>query len=280
MDIAPWHPQIVHFVIALAFVGVGFRLLSLTGKLSWTSPAATLLLVGSALASVLAAKSGDQAHGPAERVPGARPAVVEHEEWGERARNMLLLIAGLELLGLVVRRPENVARGLRFGMAGAGLVGLFVVYEAAEHGGDLVYSFAGGVGTRSGAPEDLGRLLTAGLYHQAQRDRADGRLDEAERLLDELGRRHPGSVDIALLRVDFQLRDRKDPEGALARLGAITVPDQETRAVIRHGLLTAEALQATGQTDAARAVLQGLAGRFPENGAVQRALSGTTAPTP
>ena len=97
-DIGVFHPQIVHFVIALLMVGVVFRLISLTGKAQFTGAAAlTLILIGTG-AAVLAVKSGEDAHGPAERVPGARDAVGEHEEWGERTRNLFLVVAALELL--------------------------------------------------------------------------------------------------------------------------------------------------------------------------------------
>src|SRR5512143_4266821 len=90
------HPQTVHFVIALAFAGVIARIVSLLplgalGKrLGFAGPMAAVLIFVSALASVVAVQSGQDAHGPVERVPGAREAVTEHEEAGEWARNMLL----------------------------------------------------------------------------------------------------------------------------------------------------------------------------------------------
>src|SRR5688572_6864335 len=109
-DIGVFHPQIVHFVIAGLFLGVILRLISvlpLPSKLRFISPAATLLIVIGALASVAAAKSGDQAHGPAERPPGARAAVENHEDWGNRTRNMFLLVAVVEIAALVLSQREN-----------------------------------------------------------------------------------------------------------------------------------------------------------------------------
>ena len=44
-------------------------------------------------------------------------------------------------------------------------------FEAAEHGGELLYSYAGGVGTRSGEPADFKRLPVAGLYNASRIDR-------------------------------------------------------------------------------------------------------------
>src|SRR5687768_5764519 len=100
----PYHPHTVHFVIALAIIGVALRLVSLIGRPVFAGPAAATLLLICAAVSVVAVKSGTDAHGPAERVPGARDAVVEHEEWGIRTRNMLLIVAALELIALGLMR--------------------------------------------------------------------------------------------------------------------------------------------------------------------------------
>lgn len=267
-NIAVFHPQIVHFVIALFFVGLAFRLVSLTGKLSWTSPAAAALIILSALASIAAVQSGDQAHGPAERVPGAREAVQEHEETGERARNVLLVVAGLEVLGLLLNR-QKVMRGVA---ALAGLAGAYYLYEAAEHGGEVVYSYAGGVGTRSGDSTDVRRLLVAGLYHQAQTERRAGRPEEAARLIEELLRQRPEDPTARFLAVESLIRDRKTPQVALDSLRAMSVSTDEPRLATRYGLLTAEAFDSAGHRDSARAVLNALATRFPESPAIRQAL--------
>src|SRR2546421_10126908 len=105
--LAPLHPQIVHFVIALLFCGVVFRWLSVvgSGRLAFTGPAAAgLLLIGTA-AAVLAVRSGLAAHGPVERVPGARAAVQDHEAGGTRTRNIFLPVAFLESLALAAPPP-------------------------------------------------------------------------------------------------------------------------------------------------------------------------------
>src|SRR4029453_17463803 len=141
------HPQVVHFTIVLTIVGVVFRLVSLVGKPAFASWAATTLLLLAAAASVVSVQSGTAAHGSVERAPGARPAVMEHEEWGERAQTALLIVGAIEILGLVMRRSTKV-RIVRSLAAVAGLSAVFCVYEAAEHGGELVYAYAGGVGIR------------------------------------------------------------------------------------------------------------------------------------
>src|SRR5438034_8769 len=44
-NLAQFHPQIVHFVVGLLFIAVAFRIVSLTGRLSFTNYAATTLLL-------------------------------------------------------------------------------------------------------------------------------------------------------------------------------------------------------------------------------------------
>jgi uncharacterized membrane protein len=266
-DIGYLHPQIVHFVIGLLVIGVLFRIVALTGRVSFAGPAATTLILIGTLAAVLAVKSGDDGHGPAERVPGARAAVEEHEAWGNRARNVFLVVSLLEVVALLLASRTahgGMARGLRVASAVVGLAGLFALYEAGEHGGELVYSYAGGVGTRSGKPVDVQNTLVAGLYHSAMAARSAGRPDEAARLLDELARQRPRDPDVQLLRVESTLRDRQDPRGALAAIAALP-QDLETRLKNRAGTLQADAYVAVGQRDSARAVIAALLQASPDN---------------
>ncbi len=271
-DIGVFHPQVVHFVIAFLVAGVVLRVLSLLGRPAWAGPAAATLLLVGALASVVAVRSGTDAHGPAERVPGARPAVVEHEEWGERTRNLFLAIGIIELVGLgMARRPqrERITRGVRMASAAIGLVGLFLVYETGEHGGHLVYGYAGGVGTRSGEPEDVTHLLIAGLYHQAMQDRAQGRPEAAARLIEEMRLRAGDDWSVRLMAAESLLRDRGEAQASLDFVAGLDVPADDPQIAPRMGLLRADAFEALGMADSARAVVQDLATRFPTSRAVQ-----------
>jgi uncharacterized membrane protein len=274
-DIGRFHPEIVHFVVALLAVGVVARALSLAPlpeRLRFLSPAATALIVLGAVASVIAVHSGIDAHGPAERVPGARDAVVEHEDWGKRTRNLFLGVAALELLALALRSPRAV-RGLQAAAAVAGLAGLFVLYETAEHGGEVVYRYAGGVGIRSGDTTDVRRLLVAGLYHAARVEREAGRPEGAARLLDELGRQRPDDGDVRLLVIESRMLDRKDARGALAALDSFTPAPENRRLELRKGLLRVDVLEALGRPDSARAEAEGLLRTFPDNPRVVERLS-------
>jgi uncharacterized membrane protein len=268
------HPQLVHFAIALLVIGVVARLIALTGRWTWTSPMATALIVLGTIGAVLSVKSGADAHGPVERIPGARDAVVEHEEWGERTRNIFLVVAVLELGALALRGPRERFRkwvGAASGLVG--IAGLFMLYETGEHGGELVYSYAGGVGTKSGDTTDVGRLLLAGLYQQAMLDRREKRLDAAAEMIDQMARRWPDDLSIKLMAAESKLLDKKDPAAALAALAAINVPPQDMRATVRRGYIRADAYVAAGKKDSAKVVLEELVRAFPENARIKERLS-------
>jgi uncharacterized membrane protein len=268
--LAALHPQVVHFVVGILIVGVLFRVVALTGRMKWTGPAATTLLVIGGCAAWVAAKSGTAAHGPVERIPGAREAVQSHEEWGERTRNVFVGVAALELVALVL--GTGLARTVRAVSALAGLAGVVVLYEAAEHGGDLVYSYAGGVGIRTGNPEDVGRLLTAGLYNESQVQRKAGKGEDANRLIQLLVERNPGDTTNRLMWAESLLLDRKDPAAALTALDSITVRPDDARLRPRRDMLAADALRQAGRTDSARVLLQSLATQFPANARVKAKL--------
>lgn len=269
-SLAAFHPQVVHFVVGILIVGVAFRVVALTGRLKWTGPAATALLVIGGVAAFVAAKSGTAAHGPVERIPGARQAVQEHEEWGERTRNVFVGVAALELVALAL--SAGAARTVRAVSALAGLAGVFVLYEAAEHGGDLVYSYGGGPGLRTGNPEDVGRLLVAGLYNESQVARKAGKGDDANRLIQMLVDRNPADTTTRLLWAESLLIDKKDPTAALAALDSVPVRPDDARLRPRRDMLVADALRQAGRTDSAKAVLQVLATQFPANPRVKAKL--------
>lgn len=270
-DIGVFHPIIVHFVIAMLVVGIGLRWIWFTGKVPFAgSAAATLLLIGT-LAAVLAVKSGEDGHGPAERIPGARPAVEEHEEWGERTRNLFLVIAALEIAALVLA-DRRYKKGALVASAVLGLAGLFAIYETGEHGGELVYSYTGGVGTRYGENEDTQRLLLAGLYHQSVVDRQEGRAEDAARLIEEMARRFPDNQGVAIFAIESLILDRDDGQAALAALARLPAPE-DNRGRSRAGMLQADAYLAAGFSDSAHATLEELLENFPDDQRIKDRLA-------
>jgi uncharacterized membrane protein len=273
-NLAAFHPQIVHFAITLLVAGVLFRWISLTGRAAFTGPAAAVLLLAGTLAAVLAVQSGTDAHGPVERVPGARAAVMEHEDAGVWARNVFLVVAALEIGALIVtRRSARVRKGFTWASALVGLMGVGAVYKVGDRGGDLVYSYAGGVGIRSGDTTDVSRLLIAGLYHSAQAARARHDSAAAAELFGELARRFPDDTTVRFLAVESLLRDRNDGKAALAALARLSVPDDNQRLRLRYDFLKADAFLAVGRSDSARATLERLVAAFPDNPRIKDRLA-------
>lgn len=260
---AYYHPQLVHFTIALLTVGVVLRLISLAGRPAFVAPAALTLLAIGTIAATLAVQSGTAAHGPVERIPGVRPAVVAHEDWGIRTRNMFFIVIAAEAVALLLWRSPR-RRTAYAASAVLGLAGMFCLYEAGEHGGELVYAYGGGVGIRSGNPADVERLLLAGLYNEALAERKAGRSAEAAKLLTLAAQRHPNDPEVQLAAAESLLVDLKDPRAAIEKLRTIQPPQGDRSLRIRHGLLTADALEGAGQKQGAAAVVQGLITEYPD----------------
>lgn len=267
-DIGSFHPQVVHFVVALLIVGVAARVVSLIPlgpRWSFSSGmAATLILLGTA-ASVVAVQSGLDAHEKVESIPGVRQAVNVHQDYGEDTRDIFLVVSVLEiaLLAIATRKP-GLTKGLRGLSALVGVIGCVYLYEAGDHGGDLVYSYAGGVGVRSGDTADVRRLLVAGLYDKAQLARRSGQPGAAAQLTDQLQTLMPADTSARLLRIMSMIRDRKDARGALAALDSLTVAPDNRRLRFQKAMLQAEALDSAGMRDSARVVLTALKKDMPQ----------------
>ena len=266
-----YHPLIVHFVIAGAGLGIFFRWLSLTGKLTWTNGAATALIVIGAVAAWFAVMSGDDAHGVAQRIPGAARAVQLHEGAGHDARNVLLLIAAIELVALVPALAKW-RKQILIVSAIVGVGGAYEIYKVGDLGGDVVYAYAGGVGIRSGDSTDVNRLVVAAMYDRAQLDRTQKNAAGAAAAFAALAAQFPGDQSIQLLVVESLLQDKKDYAGALAALSRIPVPPDSDRTRLRYELDRADAFIGTGQKDSARTILAALASKYPTAKSIQSRL--------
>src|SRR6266850_1436038 len=241
-NIGAYHPVIVHFAISLLILGVIFRWVSLTGRAPFTAPAAATLLILGAAAAFLAVHSGTDAHGPVERIPGVRQAVMDHEDAGHWARNVFLVVALLEIIALVAKkRSVQIARVALWGSAVVGIFGFAAILKAADKGGDLVYSYAGGIGTRSGDTADVSRLYLAGLYQAAQQARAQHDSARAAELFGELARRFPDDTTARFLAIESLIRDKHDGRAALTALARMSVPPDNQRLRLRYGFLKTDA---------------------------------------
>jgi len=264
-NIGAYHPIIVHFAIALLIVGVIFRWVSLTGRAPFTAPAAATLLILGTVAAYLAVHSGTDAHGPVERIPGVRQAVMDHEEAGKWARNVFLVVALLEIAALFAKkRSVQIARVALWGSAVVGIFGVAAILKTADRGGDLVYAYAGGIGIRSGDTADVNRLYLAGLYQAAQQARAVHDSVRAAALFAALEREFPTDTNVRLLAIESLLRDRNDARAALTALGRFPASPDDRRLQLRLGFLKADAYVAVGKPDSARAVLGQLGTAYPD----------------
>ena len=264
-NIGAYHPIIVHFAIVLLIVGVVFRWVSLTGRAPFTGPAAATLLILGTVAAYLAVHSGTDAHGPVERIPGVRQAVMDHEDAGHWARNVFLVVALLEIAALVAKkRSVQVARVALWGSAVVGIFGAAAVVKTADRGGDLVYRYAGGIGIRSGDTADVNRLYLAGIYQAAQQARVQHDSARAAVLFGQLEREFPNDTTVRLLAIESLLRDRDDGRAALAALARFPVRADDRRLQVRIGFLRSDAYVVLGKPDSARAVLEQLGTAFPD----------------
>ena len=267
-NIAAFHPQIVHFVVALLLVGVGARILSLFGWPKFASGAAATLLILGTIASVLAVRSGTQAHGPVERIPGTRPVVQEHEEGGERTRNIFLGVAALELIALAIGRGgarSGAVRGLHLASAVVGVVGGVILFDTAKEGGELVYSYAGGPGLRTNDTADVSRLLLAGLYNQSRVDRREKRFAESAELVSQMRKRFPNDTNVRILYVESLQLDQKNYPAALAALDSIQAAPTDARLRPRLATMRADIYLAMNKPDSAKAALAPVVQAFPQN---------------
>ena len=263
-DLGYFHPIVIHFAIGLFTGGVLLRGLSLTCRGAAAGPAAVTLILLATAATLVAAQSGEDAHVAVEAAPGVAAVVRAHQQWGERTRNVALLVGGLELLTLTLR-GRSIVRTLSFVSAGFGLLAFLCILQTGKLGGELVYGHAGGVGIRSGDPEDVARLFLAGLFRQAELDEKAGRAGDAASLLELAAQRFPSDSAVQVRAAEALLEDRNDPAGALAILERLGPASDEPRLRFRRGWLTADALDALGRQPEARTVLERLRLEFPEN---------------
>ena len=138
----PLHPAVVHFPIALAFVALLFEALSRVRRWRNLEPAAALLVVLAALAAVATVLTGSLAADSAV-VPRAAASLLDHhEELGESAMWVLLVLAAVRILMARMRWFGGWAAWL-FLLAFAVAVGM--VGWNGHLGGELVFDH--GVGT-------------------------------------------------------------------------------------------------------------------------------------
>ena len=147
----PLHPAIVHFPIALLIIGSLVAIGAVfTTKLNIRFWCAMILAAG-ALGAAAATWSGEEDEEKIEGISAAmNETLEEHEEWGERARNLGILSAVFAIAALVTTpKSLKVSRALTVITAVVSITASYAVMEAGHYGGELVYKHGAGMKTES-----------------------------------------------------------------------------------------------------------------------------------
>src|SRR5439155_9181460 len=100
-----------------------------------------------------------------------------------------------------------------------------------------------------------------------------GKSVEAGELFAKLARQYPDNIDVQLLAVESTITDKKDGKAALAAIGKVSLPPNDTRMALRRDFLTADAWVLAGKPDSARAILERLAVTLPDNPRIRDRLA-------
>lgn len=149
----PLHPAIVHFPIVLLLLGAPLAVLSIFWRRSGFPILVAAVLALGACGAVVATLTGEQDAEMAGQASGQADQVLdEHEEWGERARNIGIVAALLAIAsaGFGVRWP-SAGRPLAALAAVASVGAAFAVAQAGHYGGQAVYKHGVGVNAAAGA---------------------------------------------------------------------------------------------------------------------------------
>lgn len=167
------HPMIVHFPIALLIVALLFDLAALIfKKQDWLQKGAALLYITGALFVVVAFLSGRQAADSVNVPAIVNPTLGEHADWGLRTLWFFGIYGVVRLFFLWKNIGEKWVLSLVVFLVGA--AGMFVLFETAEHGAELVFRHGIGVKAAEQARTELEQirkeneaLSTSGLQELA-----------------------------------------------------------------------------------------------------------------
>lgn len=147
----PLHPAIVHFPIVLLLVGAPLAVLAVLIR-KWHLPwLAAFVLTCGALGSFAATWTGDDEEEMVGEISQQADAILEeHEEWGERTRNVAILAAALAIFAAALTKfpIPSFAIGVLCAIASIGAA--VSVAQAGHYGGRLVYKHGVGVNTAAG----------------------------------------------------------------------------------------------------------------------------------
>ncbi|MCP4200739.1 MAG: hypothetical protein GY769_02240 [bacterium] len=146
------HPALVHFPLALWPLAAGFDVFAvITGRRWFDRVAVVLYALGTGL-GWWAAEAGEHAAESFVDLPAViEPEIAEHSDMAHYALYVFAFVLAVRLVLVLRDRSSDRmrSRGVRLGVLLVAAVGLFLLFETAEHGGSLVYEY--GLGVSSGA---------------------------------------------------------------------------------------------------------------------------------
>ena len=107
--------------------------------------AAVFLILAAGAAQLAVNTGGDQADEVLRRMPDAKPLLFVHAEWGERMRTASVIAAVSAVVALAFYRFSKFRRFLALITTIAACWACYSVFQAAKHGGAMVYHHGVGV---------------------------------------------------------------------------------------------------------------------------------------
>ena len=148
----PLHPAIVHFPIVLLLLGAPIAIIAIFVR-RWHLPwLAALVITAGAVGAIAATWTGnDEEEMVGEISQRADSILDEHEDWGERTRNVAIFAVVLAIIaaGLTKLPVPSIAVGVLCAITSIGAA--VCVAQAGHYGGLLVYKHGVGINTAAGA---------------------------------------------------------------------------------------------------------------------------------
>ncbi len=145
--LAQIHPEAVHFPIAFLLAYVLFEILGIILKKEFLSKTAHLFLLLGVLGLIAAVLTGNQAKDIAHKLSKkgesiSFKAINEHEDYANITLWFFAALLVLRTMAVIKKRFLGI---IKYSFVILSLIGAFLVYETAGHGGTLVYKH--GIGT-------------------------------------------------------------------------------------------------------------------------------------